>query len=275
MTKKLILLSLALSTAAMGQTEISFVFKDPSFTDGATLQLEAYEYKPEKWNGQVILMSHGSTGGKKTAIKATAKYLNISKYANENGYIFVTYMRKGRGKSEGEFTEETGRCDFGSLSNELSEAEAQLHQVIEQVVQRYKVQKLVLMGHSRGGLLSSAYAGKHPEKVFAVINLAGAWSAACENRAGFGRYNLEHSATKFRPQLWAYFENDSYFSNNKFNDWDYAWLLRTANANQLIFKKYGDQGMPDGHSTPTYKPKDWATDFFPILNDSLKTGGQK
>ncbi len=271
MNKFSFLLTLGLASQAMAQTEISFTFTHPTLSNGAALQLEAYEYPPEKWNGHVILMSHGSTGGKTSNIKASAKYLNISKFANANGYVFVTYMRKGRGKSEGEFTEETGRCDFASLSNELSEAEAQLQQVIEQVMHRYKVQKLILMGHSRGGLLSSAYAAKHPEKISAVVNLAGAWSAACENRSGFGRYNLEQSATKFPTQLWAYFENDSYFGNNKFNDWDYAWLSKTAKVNQLIFKKYGDQGMPDGHSTPTYKPKEWAADFFPSLNDSLKT----
>ena len=105
MTKCLIFFGLTWASVAMAQTEISFSFTHPSITQGTALQLEGYEYKPEKWNGHVILMSHGSTGGKSSAIKASAKYLNISKFANDNGYVFVTYMRKGRGKSEGEFTE--------------------------------------------------------------------------------------------------------------------------------------------------------------------------
>jgi len=273
MNKYVFLFTLSLASSAVAQTEISFSFLHPTLSHGVPLQLEAYEYQPEKWNGRVILMSHGSSGGKISNIKTSVKYLNISKFANANGYVFVTYMRKGRGKSEGDFTEETGRCDSRNLNQELSEAEAQLEQVSEQVMRRYKVNQIILMGHSRGGFLSSVYASKHPEHISAVVNLAGAWSAACENKSGFGKYNLEQSAKKFRPQLWAYFENDSYFANNKFNDWDYAWLSKTAAANLLIFKKYGDQGMPDGHSAPTYKPKDWAADFFPILNDSLKTGG--
>jgi alpha-beta hydrolase superfamily lysophospholipase len=272
--KTSVALSIALGSSAMAQTEFSFSFAHPTLSHGATLQLEAYEYMPEKWNGHVIVMSHGSTGGKTFAIKASAKYLNISKFANANGYAFVTYMRKGRGKSEGEFTEETGKCDLTNLHQELAEAQAQLHQVAEQTMQRYKVSKLILMGHSRGGLLSSTYAGKHPEHISAVINLAGAWSAGCENRSGFGKSSLEQSAKNFRPQLWAYFENDSYFKNSKFNDYDYTWLSKTAQANQLVFKKYEDQGMPDGHSTPTYKPKDWAADFFPFLNEHLKTNAQ-
>jgi pimeloyl-ACP methyl ester carboxylesterase len=275
MKKFAFLITLGFAYQAIAQTELSITFAHSTLSNGVELQLEAYEYRPEKWNGHVILMSHGSTGGKTSNIKTSAKYLNISKFANANGYVFVTYMRKGRGKSDGEFTEETGKCDTGNLNRELSEAEAQLQQVAEQVMRRHKVNQLILMGHSRGGFLSSMYASKHPEQISAVINLAGAWSAACENRSGFGKYNLEQSAKIFRPQLWAYFENDSYFSSNKFNDSDYVWLSKTAEDNRLVFKKYGDQGMPDGHSTPTYKPKDWAADFFPILNQSLITGGQK
>lgn len=123
---KLILLFMCISSPVLSG-ELNFTFNSPA---EGTLRLEAFEYLPKKWNGKVILMSHGSTGGHKDAIKTSLKFLNISKEATENGYIFVSFMRKGRGSSEGIFTEETGRCDEISLKNEMAEAESQLAQVV-------------------------------------------------------------------------------------------------------------------------------------------------
>lgn len=256
---------------AFAQNAISFNFIHSNITDGNNIRLEAFEYQPPQWNGQVILMSHGSTGGKSEFVKNSIKYLNISKEATARGFTFVTFMRKGRGNSEGLFLEESGRCDWANLRKEKKEAELQIDQVIEQVKQKYNVSKVILMGHSRGGFLSATYAGKNPNNVSAVVNLAGAWSAICESKnGGLGREELEDSAKKFKPQYWAYFEQDSYFDANRFNDSDYVWLRKTAENNSLVFGRFSNQGMPDGHATPTFKPAEWARVFFPSLQALVK-----
>jgi len=52
-----------------------------------------------------------------------------------------------------------------------------------------------LIGHSRGGFLSSHYAGNFPADVAAVVNLAGAWFAVCEQKnGGFAKHHFESSA---------------------------------------------------------------------------------
>ena len=247
--------------------EITFKFSDPSITDSQTLALEGHEYLPKQWNGKVILMSHGSTGGNNSAIKTSIRFATIAKFATVNGYVFVTFMRKGRGKSEGKFTEETGRCDNGNLTREVREAEAQLKQVLQQVKDKHRVSKVILMGHSRGGFLSSVYASKNPDEVQAVVNLAGAWSAVCEGKnGGFGRRSLEEAAKKFKPHFWAYFEKDSYFATGKFGDWDYSWFKKMTDENQVTFKIFSDAGREDGHQAPTWAPKEWADALFPLLN---------
>ena len=48
----------------------------------------------------------------------------------------VTYMRKGRGKSEGVFVEESGRRDRRSLQAEVADVYPQMEQVVQQVRQR-------------------------------------------------------------------------------------------------------------------------------------------
>ena len=158
--KQLLALCLAFLFNAGAHAELQLVFNHSSLTDGKEIRLETFEYIPANWNGKVIVMSHGSTGGHDKAIKTSTRFLNISKFALDNGYVFVVYMRKGRGKSEGDFTEETGRCDYGSLTREIGEAEAQLEQVVRQVSEKFRVPKVILMGHSRGGFLSSVYAGR-------------------------------------------------------------------------------------------------------------------
>lgn len=262
--------SVSLSAFAQVKLEavpINFKFTEKGFIGEKTYKLEAFEYTPATLNSKVIVMSHGSTGGKPDAIKASIQYRAIATEATRNGYVFVVYMRKGRGNSEGDFTEESGKCDFGSLRREQAEAEAQLTQVIEQVKAKHSVQKVVLMGHSRGGYLSATYAAKRPESVQAVVNLAGVWSAACEGKnGGQSRRDLEESAVKFAPQFWAYFEGDTYFMGDKFNDPEYQWFSKTV-ASHVNFQKFEQDGMPDGHATPIFKPKVWAASFFPALNN--------
>jgi dienelactone hydrolase len=265
-------LLLTSATIAQAQTKLepvptTFTYSDKGFTGDKKYRLDGFEYTPATWNNKVIVMSHGSTGGKPDAIKAVIQYKAIAAEAVKNGYVFVVYMRKGRGSSEGDFTEETGKCDYGSLRREQKEAEEQLTQVIEQVKAKHSVAKVVLMGHSRGGWLSATYAAKKPESVLAVVNLAGVWSAACEGKnGGQSRRDLEESATKFSPQFWAYFDSDTYFMGDKFNDAEYGWFTKTV-ADKVTFKRFDAEGMTDGHATPTFKPKAWASAYFPALNN--------
>jgi len=253
---------------------ISFTFTDEKYTDNKPIKLEASEYIPQaNSNGKVIIFSHGSMGGvtEERYVKESYKYLNISRHALNNGYTFIVYMRKGRGKSEGEFTEELGKCSWGETQRQVTEAELQLQQVVAQVKERYKVSKVILMGHSRGGYLSSFYAAKHPEDVQAVVNLAGVWNAACQFRDGNAtKIGLEESAKKFKPQFWAYFDYDTYFMSDTFNDPKYEWLRKTANDNGLTFNVFSAGNRKDGHEAPTWIPYQWATEYFPKLNEATK-----
>ena len=185
----------------LAQTEFFLSFSDPLVTGGKTIRLQAFEYRPANPNGKVIVFSHGSVGlsTDERVIKAPIKFLNVSKFALENGYTFVTFMRKGRGASESEFTEQLRDCSWSESNRQHNEAELQLEQVVRQVQERYAVKKVVLMGHSWGGLLSAHYAAKHPEQAFAVVNLAGVWNAGCQSKDGyFTRIRLEEAARGFK-----------------------------------------------------------------------------
>jgi pimeloyl-ACP methyl ester carboxylesterase len=242
---------------------------------GPAIKLEAFVYEPRQPNGQVIVFSHGSTGGKKEVIGQSLKFQRIGKIASDKGYRMVVYMRKGRGQSEGVFIEESGRCDRPSLQRELADAVPQLLQVIDWAKQKYGVPQVILMGHSRGGFLSSQVAASHPDRVRAAVSLAGVWSAICESKnGGFSREAFKDSAGRFRNQYWAYFENDTYFASDRFNDPAYDWFSGTARQAGIAFKRYPQMDQKDGHSTPTFQPETWAGDVFAWL-EALKSSAPR
>ena len=234
---------------------------------GEKIRLEAFLYSSPKPNGKVIVFSHGSTGGNRAVIAESIKFMRIGKLAADRGYHLVSFMRKGRGKSEGAFLEETGRCDRSSLTSEVADAYPQLSQVVDWSRRRFNVEKVILMGHSRGGFLSAHFSAQNPDRSLASVNLAGVWSAFCEGRnGGFSHDTLKNAATQFRHMYWAYFENDTYFAVDRFNDPQYDWMSQTANQAGIRFKKYPQLDMKDGHATPTWRPEVWANDVFDWLD---------
>lgn len=259
------LILLSMTGFLEAQEAVRIQVKDPA--GGSPIKLEAFVYEPRQPNGQVIVFSHGSTGGKKEVIGNTIKFVRIGKIAMDRGYRMVVFMRKGRGQSEGMFIEESGRCDRTSLKRELDDAVPQLLEVMDWIEQRFGVKQVILMGHSRGGFLSTQVAAAHPQRVLAAVNLAGAWTAVCETRnGGYGRDAFKHSAGTFKNQYWAYFENDTYFAPDKFSDPQYDWFTNTAKEAGIRFKKYPQLDQKDGHSTPTFQPEVWAQDVYGWLS---------
>ncbi len=263
------LFSVFLCLSSFAEEQIFFSFIDSNISP-STLKLEGYLHEPKEFNGKIILMLHGSTGGKKEFIKPSIKFLRIGAAANVAGFRVLTFMRKGRGASEGDFTEETpytqSPCMRSSIEREISEAYSQLDQVVNSIREKYSTDKIILMGHSRGGFLSTYYALKNPNKVLGAVNISGVWSAWCEAKNnGFNHEAFEKSAIGYKNQYWVYFQNDSYFGEKTFNDPTYEWFASTARKHSINFKAYPSGDMKDGHDVGTWKPEVWTGDVLPWI----------
>jgi dienelactone hydrolase len=72
----------------------------------------------------------------------------------------------------------------------------------------------VLMGgQSRGGVLSVAYAGKHPKETLGVINFVGGWlSEGCPVAESVNQTLFERGAGFGVPTIWLYGQGDHYYS---------------------------------------------------------------
>lgn len=265
--KRFVLAATLIAAFAHAETATTLDYVERGLFGSTTYKLETTVYEPKEPNGRVVIFSHGSTGNHPDAVKKTIKFVNIARILEKEGYTVVVPMRKGRGNSEGAFTEETGSCQAGKLYSEKQEADSQMAQIVDQVKQRYRVEKVILMGHSRGGFLSATYAAAHPEQVSHVVDLSGTWSSKCESKSNFGHDGLSKAAAGFKKQYWVYVDNDSYFSALTFSDPGYQWIRTTAESNGLKFKQIGPNGMDDGHKTTVWKPKTWLPDVLEWLKD--------
>ncbi|NBS77599.1 MAG: alpha/beta fold hydrolase [Betaproteobacteria bacterium] len=126
-----------------------------------TAELEAIIYKPKKKGVfPVVIFNHGSTGGHP---KQTYKWPDQAKYFVSKGYVVIAPMRKGRGESSGVSLElEDKNCDIAIWNIGIQSALEDLDAVIEfaESIKEIKHDEIHLLGQSRGGFLSVAYAAE-------------------------------------------------------------------------------------------------------------------
>ena len=90
---------------------------------------------------------------------------------------------------------------------------------------------ILVGGQSRGGVLSVAYAGLHPERVAGVINFVGGWlGEGCWTASAVNHALFERGALYGRPTIWLYGQNDSFYS------------IAHSRDNFAAFEKAGGKG---------------------------------
>src|SRR5882724_12927438 len=180
----ILLVPLLLWTAARAQ-ETSMV---PVIVDGQTVRLEMRIYKPAT-AGPVptLVFNHGSTGrGRDPSLfTRSIDFPALAQFFVQRGWAVVMPARRGRAGSEGLYDEGFAMdralgytCDpsrsIPGADRALRDIEAALDAILAMpFVDRDRV---VIGGQSRGGILSVAYAGLHPEQIRGVINFVGGWS---------------------------------------------------------------------------------------------------
>jgi dienelactone hydrolase len=224
----------------------------------SNVQLEAVIYKPEG-DGKfpIVIYNHGSSGGNPSQSLPASEQ---AKYFVNQGFVVIVPMRRGRGKSTGRSLEsETKNCDIQSWKSGLDASFEDLTAVIDyaQRLPYTDSSHMLLVGASRGGFLSVAYAasGSKRSKLVGVINFVGSWVAQAQDRCPED-FNLISFKTFGRksalPMLWLYGENDLFNASSDVKQ--YVDSFRTAGGNvhfELV------KNVPEnGHWLPDY-PNLW------------------
>ncbi len=196
----------------------------PATIEGRTVNLATKIYKPDGPGPfPTLIFHHGSTGNGRSP-SLFARFFDpvpLSQWFVQRGWVVALPSRRGRGGSEGYYEEgfhiprELGYSCEESLS--LPGAERALRDIdgatdailAMPFVDRSRV---VVGGQSRGGILAVAWAGRHPDKVRAVLNFVGGWmGASCTTAESINTQVFSKGAAFKLDTLWLYGDNDPYY----------------------------------------------------------------
>ena len=192
--------------------------------DGKRIRLEAVVFRPADTGPfPLAVVNHGSTGrgSDPRLFRQTFIAPMLAEYLTARGWLAAFPQRRGRGRSDGLYDEgfNADRTKGYTCRTKRSLAGADraledVHAAIAALRKRPDVQPgpVLLLGQSRGGALSVAYAGLHPKKVRGVIDFVGGWVGdGCGNAISVNRTLMNRGARFPRPMLWLYGRNDPYY----------------------------------------------------------------
>ena len=127
--------------------------------------------------------------------------------------------------------------------------------------------RLVIGGQSRGGILSVAYAGRHPEQVKGVINFVGGWlGARCAlAMTDVNQTLLKRGATYPGEMIWLYGDRDPFYALYASRDNFTAFQAAGGKGTFLVFPAPPND---TGHRISGY-PELWGS----ALDDYLRARG--
>jgi dienelactone hydrolase len=215
----------------------------PLTIDGEPVKIATITYKPAGAGPfPTLIFHHGSTGSgtEPSRFSATFDPGALAYWFVARGWAVVLPSRRGRGGSEGLYDEGFARdriygytCEPELSLRGADRALRDIEAITDAVLALPFVDRtrLVVGGQSRGGILSVAWAGKHPDGPRGVINFVGGWLGTGCPTAGTVNQRLFKLGAGFpRPTLWLYGDNDPYYS------------LRHSEANFAAFREAGGSG---------------------------------
>jgi dienelactone hydrolase len=223
--------------------EAEFLMIDTTLNEsGKTVRLEVVLYKPAGPGPfPLFVFNHGSTGrgDRPELFRNTWWSESLAQFFVARGWMVAFPQRRGRGKSDGRydegFTPDRSRyaCNTNQSLQGAQRALVDIAAAIAVLRKRPDVQPgpLLIGGQSRGGILSVAYAGTHPEQIKGVINFVGGWvSSRCSVAAHVNGTLFRKGGKHPGAMLWLYGHNDSFYP------------LTHSKANFAAFESAGGRG---------------------------------
>ena len=242
------LASLALASMMQSDTGIvwfrgkSELLQTDLIEDDRPIRLETIIFRPAGPGPfPLAVFNHGSTGkyGMPGLAKESWVSLEVADFLNKRGWLVAFPQRRGRGKSDGVYDE--GGCNADALTG-ADRALTDIGAAIAVLRRRPDIDPgpLLIGGQSRGGALSIAYAGAHPENTFGVINFVGGWlDESCSVAESVNQTLFERGVPFNRSTIWLYGQDDHYYS------------MAHSKSNFAAFEKAGGRGKFVAFDTPS------------------------
>lgn len=220
----------------------------PSLGAPRELRLEGMLYRPAlPGRVPVIVFNHGSTGGGRVSPTSTDQYRypEVARFFVERGWAVLIPMRRGRGSSGGEYLERY-ECDRTSQERGVERAVADLDAVMAYVSSQpwADMDRLLIGGMSRGGLLAVLYPSLRRTTARGVINFAGGWILErCDRVTHFNSDTFGEAGRAGKlPMLWLYSENDRNYGPGAVQSYHRAFTQAGGTAELQLFPPIGRDG---------------------------------
>lgn len=210
--------------AAIAQNRSAHILTTSLVEEGKPIALEIVVFKPEgEGPFPTLVFNHGSVsnGNDPKEVSYTVTYPELASFYNEKGWAVAFPQRRGRGKSEGRYAEgweaNRGRysCDPDVAATSIEHALQDLDAIEKYLISRSDIdaKRMMVGGHSKGGILAMIFASRHPDRYLGVVNFVGGWvGERCETASVVNTGTFVKTSTFQKPTLWLYGENDPFYS---------------------------------------------------------------
>lgn len=245
--------------------------------NGHPIKLETVLFKPTTEGPfPLAVVNHGSTGSGSDPAVFTNTWTQewFAEYLNNRGWMVAFPQRRGRGKSGGLYDEGFSKdrskgytCETKRSLAGADRALDDLNAAIKALQLRNDVQNtpILLAGVSRGGILSTTYAGEQPKDIKSVINFVGGWiSDDCRNAAEINQTLFKRGAAFPGPTKWIYGKDDIFYSSQHSRENFQTFLNSGGNG---TFQEVKVQGKNNGHWA-MYIPNLWKKSLTKYLDEN-------
>lgn len=193
--------------------------------DGEPVRLQMVIHQPlGSGPFPTLVFHHGSTGYglDETRFGRDVDAPAVAHFFLERGWAVVLPARRGRGGSEGRYDEgfsvprALGYSCIPSLSLAGADRALRDMEAAMQAIRGFPfvdTRRVLIGGQSRGGALSVAYAGAHPDEVVGVVNFVGGWLGwPCPTMSWVNKSLMRRGGSYPGRTLWLYADGDPYYS---------------------------------------------------------------
>lgn len=197
----------------------------PVVIDGEQVQLAFRIYRPVIDEPlPTLIFHHGSTGDGRDPARFDffQSFEPVVTHFVRRGFVVILPSRRGRGGSEGLYDEGfrptrdegyacTSRYSLPGAERALTDLDAITDAVL--AMPFVDQTRLVVGGVSRGGVLSVAHAGRHPDRYSGVLNFVGGWlGEICDEAASINQTLFGMGVPHAGEMLWLYAAQDPFYS---------------------------------------------------------------
>ena len=230
-----------------------------SAPDGVSRTVEAMVIRPDGPGPYpLVLITHGTNRLAETFPQERPQlYTNPALVFAQRGYASVVVMRLGFGNSSPSFSEAMGSCENRDYLSPSRVAATEVLGALSVLQKQSWIDptRVILLGHSTGGLADIAASASNPSGVQGVISFAGGNGSASRDYVCHPERLIEadrvFGQTAKIPSLWIYSANDHFFGPELATQMFDAYRAGGAPASLFQAPAYGNEGhsfiwAPDG-----------------------------